>query len=201
MTNSAHTGTTAKNTKRACIYVRVSTASKSKHDPHTFNQNPSVQEQPLRELIVQRGWQLYRVYSDRASGAKERRPGLDALMADARRGAFDMVLVGRFDRFARNVKQLVLALEEFRSLAIDFISHQEALDTSTPMGKAMFTIVGAMAELECHMIQERVVAGMEYARLRGTKSGKPIGRPRAIFRRDEAQELRLQGRSWRQIAC
>jgi DNA invertase Pin-like site-specific DNA recombinase len=87
-------------------------------------------------LIVQRGWQLYRVYSDRASGAKERRrPGLDALMADARRGAFDMVLVWRFDRFARNVKQLVLALEEFRSLAIDFISHQEALDTSTPMGQ------------------------------------------------------------------
>ena len=119
-------------------------------------------------------------------------------MADARRGAFDIVLVWRFDRFARNVKQLVLALEDFRSLAIDFISHQEALDTSTPMGNAMFTIIGAMAELERHMIQERVVAGMEYARARGTKSGKPIGRPRAIFRRDEAREL--QGRSWRQIA-
>jgi DNA invertase Pin-like site-specific DNA recombinase len=95
---------------------------------------------------------------------------------------------------------LVLALEEFRSLGIDFISHQEALDTSTPMGKAMFTIIAAMAELERSVIRERVVAGLEYARLRGTKSGKPIGRPRAIFRRDEAQELRAQGVSWRQIA-
>jgi DNA invertase Pin-like site-specific DNA recombinase len=121
-------------------------------------------------------------------------------MADARRGAFDVVLVFRFDRFARSVKQLIQALEEFRSLGIDFISHQEALDTSTPMGKAMFTIIAAMAELERSVIRERILAGMEYARLRGTKSGKPVGRPRAIFRRDEARELRGQGLSWRQIA-
>jgi DNA invertase Pin-like site-specific DNA recombinase len=121
-------------------------------------------------------------------------------MADARRGAFDVVLVFRFDRFARSVKQLVLALEEFRSLGIDFISHQEALDTSTPMGRAMFTIIAATAELERSVIRERVVAGMEYARTRGTKSGKPIGRPRAIFRRDHAQALRAHGSSWRQIA-
>ena len=86
--------------------------------------------------------------SDRLSGAKEVRPGLNALMTDARRGAFDVVVVWRFDRFARNVKQLVLALEEFHALGIDFISHQEALDTSTPMGRAMFTIIAAMAELE-----------------------------------------------------
>jgi DNA invertase Pin-like site-specific DNA recombinase len=190
----------AANSKRACLYLRVSTASKTKYDNSTFNQNPAVQEQPLRELIAQRGWQLCQVYSDRASGAKKRRPGLDALLADARRGAFDVVLVFRFDRFARSVKQLVLALEEFQLLGIDFISHQEALDTSTPMGKAMFTIIGAMAELERSVIRERVVAGMEYARVRGTKSGKAIGRPRAIFRRDEAQQLRAQGSSWRQIA-
>jgi DNA invertase Pin-like site-specific DNA recombinase len=142
MMHGAHPGNDTGNTKRACLYLRVSTASKTKHDANTtFNQNPAVQEQPLRELIVQRGWQLYRVYSDRASGAKERRPGLDALMADARRGAFDVVLVFRFDRLARSVKQLVLALEEFQLLGIDFVSHQEALDTSTPMGKAMFTII------------------------------------------------------------
>lgn len=194
------TARTAGNTKRACLYLRVSTASKTKYDNNTFNQNPAVQEQPLRELIAQRGWQLQHVYSDRASGAKERRPGLDALLADARRGAFDVVLVFRFDRFARSVKQLVLALEEFQSLGIDFISLQEALDTSTPMGKAMFTIIGAMAELERSVMRERVVAGMEYARVRGTKSGKPVGRPRAIFRRDEARELRAQGASWREIA-
>ena len=91
-------------------------------------------------------------------------------------------------------------MEEFRSLGIDFISHQEALDTSTPMGKAMFTIIAAMAELERSVIRERVVAGMEYARAHGTKSGKSVGRPRAIFRRDEAQQLRAQGLSWRTIA-
>src|SRR5215467_6730129 len=92
---------------RAAIYVRVSTASKSQHgDAVSFDQNPEVQEQPLRELVAQRGWHLHRVYSDRMSGAKERRPGLDALMADARRGQFDVVVVWRFDRFARSVKQL-----------------------------------------------------------------------------------------------
>jgi DNA invertase Pin-like site-specific DNA recombinase len=200
MTHAAHPGNAGGKAKRACLYLRVSTASKTKHDSSTFNQNPAVQEQPLRELVAQRGWQLYQVYSDRASGAKEHRPGLDTLMADARRGAFDVVLVFRFDRFARRVKQLIQALEEFRSLGIDFISHQEALDTSTPMGKAMFTIIAAMAELERSVIRERIMAGMEYARLRGTKSGKPVGRPRAIFRRDEARELRGQGVSWRQIA-
>jgi DNA invertase Pin-like site-specific DNA recombinase len=86
-------------------------------------------EHPLRDLLAQGSWQLHKVYSDRASGVKERRPGLDALMADARRGAFGGVLVWRFDRFARSGKQLVLALEEFRVLGIDFVSHQEALDT------------------------------------------------------------------------
>jgi DNA invertase Pin-like site-specific DNA recombinase len=109
--------------KRAALYIRVSTASKSQRgDAISFDQNPEVQEQPLRELVTGRGWHLYKVYSDRASGAQESRRGLDALMADARRGLFDVVVVWRFDRFARSVKQLVLALEEFRSLNIDFVS-------------------------------------------------------------------------------
>ena len=184
----------------AC-YVRVSTASRSRRgDIQSFDQNPEVQEIPLRELITRRGWEVYRVYSDRASGAKESRPGLDVLMADARRGAFNVVVVWRFDRFARSVKQLVLALEEFRSLGIDFVSHQEALDTSTPMGKAMFTIIAAMAELERGVIRERVLAGLEHARQRGTRSGRPVGRPRAVFRRDQVPCLRAQGYSWRMIA-
>jgi DNA invertase Pin-like site-specific DNA recombinase len=119
-------------------------------------------------LIAQRGWTLYRLYSDRASGAKEKRPALDALMADARRGLFDVVVVWRFDPFARSVKQLVLALEECRSLGVDFISHQEALDTSTPMGRVMFTIIAAMAELERDVITERTAGGLEYARQHGT---------------------------------
>src|SRR5262245_35353029 len=151
--------------KRACLYVRVSTATKSRHgDTLASDQDPAVQEQPLRDLAAQRGWDVVKVYSDRASGAKERRPGLDALRADARRGKFDVIVVWRFDRFARSVRQLVLALEEFQGLGIDFVSHQEALDTSTPMGRAMFTIIAAMAELERSVIRERVAAGLEYAR-------------------------------------
>ena len=186
---------------RAGAYLRVSTASKTKRgETSAFDQDPAVQEQPLRDLIAQRGWTLYRVYSDRASGAKERRPGLDALMADARRGLFDVVVVFRFDRFARSVKQLILALDEFRSLGIDFVSCRESLDTSAPMGKAMFTIIAALAELERGVIQERVISGLEYARQYGTKSGRPIGRPKAIFPRDRVTELRAQGLSGREIA-
>ena len=122
---------------RACAYLRVSTTSKTKRgSSHVYDQDPVVQEQPLRDVIAQRGWTLHRIYSDRASGAKEKRPGLAALMADARRGLFDVVIVFRFDRFARSVKQLILALEEFRTLGIEFISYQEALDTSTPINQS-----------------------------------------------------------------
>ena len=121
-------------------------------------------------------------------------------MADARRGVFEVVVVWRFDRFARSVKQLVLALEEFRSLGIDFVSHQEALDTSTAMGRAMFTIIAAMAELEREVIRERTAAGLEYARRHGTKSGKPIGRPKVVFPRDEVLQLHREGLSGREIA-
>ena len=129
-----------------------------------FDQDPAVQEAPLRQLISQRGWHPQAVYSDRISGSKERRPGLDRLMTDARRGEFDIFIVWRFDRFARSVRQLVNALEEFRGLGIDFLSHQEAVDTSTPMGKVMFTVIAAMAELERSVIRERVIAGIEHAR-------------------------------------
>jgi DNA invertase Pin-like site-specific DNA recombinase len=187
--------------KRVALYVRVSTASKSrKGDTVAFDQDPAVQEAPLRQLIAQRGWEVHAVYSDRMSGSKERRPGLDRLMADAKRGKFDVVVVWRFDRFARSVRQLVNALEEFRGLGIDFVSHQEAVDTSTPMGKAMFTMIAAMAEFERPLICERVMAGIEHARQRGTKSGKALGRPRVVFRRDKAVELRKSGKSWREIA-
>src|SRR5215831_15506921 len=186
---------------RAAIYTRVSTSARcGPGDTSSYEQNPEVQEQPLRELMSQRGWSLYKVYSDRASGAKEQRPGLDALMSDARRGAFNAVVVFRFDRFARSAKQLVLALDEFRSLGIAFVSRQEALDTSTPMGKAVFTIIAAIAELERGIIRDRVVAGLEYAKKHGTKSGRSIGRPKAVFRRDQVKVLRAEGRSWREIA-
>jgi len=135
------------------------------------------------------------------SGSKSDRPGLNALIRDARRGAFDVVVVWRFDRFARSIEQLVLALAEFRTLGIDFVSSQEALDTSTPIGKAMFTIIGAMAELERNVIRERVVAGIEHARVHGTKSGSAIGRPHVVFDRARVIELRDAGRSWREMAA
>jgi DNA invertase Pin-like site-specific DNA recombinase len=187
--------------QRAAIYVRVSTSLKARNGADSaFEQNPDVQEQPLRQLVAQRRWTLYRVYADRMSGAKDDRPGLQALLQDARRGKFEVVLVWRFDRFARSVEQLVLALAEFRSLGIDFVSHQEVLDTSTPMGKAMFTIIAAMAELERNVIRERVLSGLEYARRNGTKSGKAIGRPKKIFNRDEVLRLRAGGVSIEKIA-
>jgi DNA invertase Pin-like site-specific DNA recombinase len=187
--------------KRAALYLRVSTNNRATRNQAVYEQNPEVQEQPLRQMAEQRGWSVVRVYSDRMSGAKEDRPGLKSLMADARRGALDVVLVWRFDRFARSIEQLVTGLAEFRSLGIDFVSCQEALDTSTPMGKAMFTIVGAMAELERNVIRERIVAGLEHARARGTKSGAAIGRPRAVFHRARILELRAEGKSWRAIAA
>ena len=186
---------------RAAIYIRVSTAVKARNGADSaFEKNPDVQELPLRQLAEQRGWDVHRLYCDRASGTKDDRPGLKALMQDARRGKFDRVLVWRFDRFARSVEQLVSALVEFRSLGIEFVSHQEALDTSTPMGKAIFTIIGAMAELERNVIRERVLSGLAYARARGTKSGKPIGRPRRIFDREEVLRLRQAGATIERIA-
>jgi DNA invertase Pin-like site-specific DNA recombinase len=186
--------------KRAAIYTRVSTTLRTR-DASGFEQNPEVQEVPLRQMAEQRGWTVERVYSDRMSGAKAERPGLKALMADARRGAFDVVLVWRFDRFARSVEQLVTALAEFRALGIDFVSHQEALDTSTPMGKAMFTIVGAMAELERNVIRERVISGLDYARAHGTKSGRNLGRPQVVFDRHAVRQMRdVENLSWRDIA-
>jgi DNA invertase Pin-like site-specific DNA recombinase len=189
----------APKTKRAALYVRVSTTNRSTRNQAVFEQNPEVQELPLRQMAEQRGWSVVRVYSDRMSGASESRPGLTALMQDERRGAFDVVVVFRFDRFARSVKQLVLGLEEF-TLGIGFVSQQEALDTSTPMGEAMFAIIAAMAQLERRVIQERVIAGIEHAKAKGTKSGAAIGRPRAVFDRARVVELRQAGRSWRQIA-
>jgi DNA invertase Pin-like site-specific DNA recombinase len=193
--------TIASKTKRAALYVRVSTTNRATRNQAVFEQNPEVQELPLRQMAEQRGWVVVRVYSDRMSGSKSDRPGLNALMRDARHCAFDMVVVWRFDRFARSIEQLVLALAEFRTLGIDFVSSQEALDTSTPMGKAMFTIIGAMAELERNVIRERIAAGMEHAKQHGTKSGAAVGRPRVVFDRARVVELREFGRSWRQIAA
>jgi DNA invertase Pin-like site-specific DNA recombinase len=174
------TMTTSSTTIRVALYCRVSTS----------DQNCELQLRELRDYVSRRGWTISGEFIDHgASGAKNSRPELDKLMRSARRREFDVVIVWRFDRFARPVKHLVLALEEFESLGIDFVSYQEALDTSTPIGKAMFTIIGEMAELERNVIRERVRAGVRNAR----RNGKALGRRRIVFDRSRAIELHAGG--------
>lgn len=192
--------------KTAAIYIRVST-SKKVSVVDAFLQNPLVQLDPLKKLVRSRGWDHewkdgHRnfIYEDRMSGASNSRPAYKRLMEDARRGLFQVVVVWRFDRFARSTKELVGALEEFRSLGIDFVSHQEAIDTSTPAGKMMFTIIAAFAEFEREIMRDRILAGLEYAREHGTKSGKPIGNQRLVFNRDDVLMYHQNGLSVRAIA-
>lgn len=147
------------------LYARVSTGE----------QDPEVQLQALRAHAAQRGWTIVEEFVDHGySGAKERRPALDRLMKAVWTGTFQGVLVWRFDRFARSVKHLITALEAFRSLKVNFVSMQEQFDTSTPIGQAMFTIIGAMAQLERDIIRERVKAGLDRARARGIRLGRPV---------------------------
>jgi DNA invertase Pin-like site-specific DNA recombinase len=131
------------------------------------------------------------------SGAKDSRPELNELMADARKRKFDSILVWRFDRFARSTKHLLLALEEFRSLGIQFVSYQENIDTSSPLGQALFTIVSAVAQLERDLIRERVSAGIRNARA----NGKKLGRPRVKANLEEILQLKAEGHSLRKIAA
>lgn len=174
--------------KKVAIYARISTSDKG--------QDLETQLIPLRAFITARGWQIHEIYTDIMSGSKESRPSLDKLMQDARRRKFDVVLVYRFDRFARSTKQLINSLELFSSLGIDFVSYQEAIDTSTPAGKAMFTMISAFAELEKSIIVERVRSGLERARAQG----KRLGRPKVYVDSETILKLRLQGLSVRAIA-
>jgi DNA invertase Pin-like site-specific DNA recombinase len=172
---------------RVALYARVSTEG----------QDPEVQLSALRAHVTNRGWDIVEEFVDHGySGAKERRPALDRLLEDAWAGKFQTVLVWRFDRFARSVKHLITALERFRSLKIDFVSLQEQFDTSTPIGQAMFTIIGAMAQLERDIIRERVKAGLERARTRGVR----LGRPSAQADPDQIELLRRAGLPLQQIA-
>ncbi len=173
--------------KKAALYIRVSTT----------DQDPAMQLSDLRRYVQQRGFSLYEEYIDVGiSGTKTSRPALDALMSAARKRLFDVVLVWRFDRFARSTKHLVDALQDFRALGINFISYQEAIDTSSPMGEAMYVIIGAMAKLERDIIVERVKAGMRKAK----EQGKRIGRPKAVVDVNSIISLREQGLSLQAIA-
>lgn len=173
---------------KIAIYTRVSTQ----------DQSVEMQVSDLRRYCEQRGFEIYREYCDEGvSGTKDRRLALDELMKDAGKRRFDAVLCWRFDRFARSTKHLITALEEFRHLGIDFISYQENIDTSSPLGKAMFTIVSAIAELERNIIVERVKAGIRRAR----ENGKKLGRPKRLnLDSSELLRFREQGLSLRQIA-
>ena len=176
--------------KRVALYARVSTKNNG--------QDPETQLVALREYVTARGLEIVGEYVDVGiSGAKDRRPELERLMQDARRQRFDAVLVARFDRFARSVRHLVMALDEFNSLGINFISLSESIDTSTPMGKMVFTVIAAVAELERELIRERVLMGLERARKQGKKLGRPVG-TKADLRK--IRRLKGQGASVRAIA-
>jgi len=177
-------------TIRVALYARVSTLN--------HGQDVNMQTRELRQFAEARGWQITGEYIDAGvSGAKDSRPELNRLMADAHKRRFDVVCVWRFDRFARSVSHLLRALETFKALGIDFVSYSEQMDTSTPAGKMVFTVLGAVAELERSLIVERVRAGLRNARAKG----KRLGRPRVSVDVARIATLRASGLSWPKIAA
>ena len=185
----SHTNSSRSNGIRAAIYARVSTSNNG--------QDPTMQTRELKEYCERRGWTVAGEYVDVGiSGPKEKRLELDRLMADAHRRGFDAVVVWKFDRFARSVSHLLRALETFQALGIEFVSLSEQLDTSTPTGKMVFTVLGAVAELERSLIVERVRAGIRNARAKG----KRLGRPKRSLDVTAIGALREQGLPWRAIA-
>jgi DNA invertase Pin-like site-specific DNA recombinase len=174
---------------RAAIYARVSTIN--------HGQDVTLQTRELEQFAQARGWQIVGQYLDAGvSGAKDSRPELNRLMTDAHRRKFDVVVVWKFDRFARSVSHLLRALEAFNALRIAFVSLSEQMDTTTPAGKMVFTVLGAVAELERSLIAERVRAGLRNARAKG----KTLGRPRRVVDARRVASLRAQGLGWRAIA-
>jgi DNA invertase Pin-like site-specific DNA recombinase len=172
--------------KRVVIYTRVS----------SVDQNHAAQLCDLRPLAAARGYEIVGEYADTISGSKAKRPGLDKLMADARRGRFDGVLLWAFDRMARSVKHFLEVLDELNHLNIALISFRENIDTSGPLGRAMIVIVAAISELERSLIVERVKSGMRRARL----EGRQIGRARLDVNREQVVFDRRSGLSLTQVA-
>ena len=173
--------------KRVGLYARVSTF---------HGQDPEVQLRELRSYCERRGFQVLDEFVDKGvSGSRERRPALDQLMIACRKRLIDAVVVYRYDRFARSLRQLVNALEEFHALGIDFISIHEGVDTSTPNGRLVFGIFASIAEFERELIRDRVRSGLAAAKAKG----KQIGRPRVTVDAARIVALRSQGRSWSEI--
>jgi DNA invertase Pin-like site-specific DNA recombinase len=174
--------------KRAGVYARVSTHN---------GQNPEMQLSELRSYCQRRDWEVVAEYVDTGiSGTKEHRPALDRLLSACRKRLVDAVVVYRYDRFARSLRQLVNALEEFRALGIDFVSLHEGVDTSTPNGRLVFGIFASIAEFERELICDRVRSGLVAARAKG----KRLGRPAVTVEGSRIASLRAQGRSWREIS-
>lgn len=168
--------------KRAAVYLRVS----------SIDQHPETQLHDLEVMAQQRGLEIVQHYSDRITGTRARRPGLDELMADARRHRFDVLLVWASDRLARSVRHFLEVLDELNHLGIEFISFREQLDTAGPLGRAVVVIIGAIAELERSLIVERVRAGMRRAKLEGRHIGRrPLDVDRAAVLRDRQRGLSL----------
>jgi DNA invertase Pin-like site-specific DNA recombinase len=174
--------------QKIAIYARTSTSD--------GKQNVETQLSLLRQYCAQRGFEIHKEYVDQMSGSSDKRPEYLELLADAKKRMFSAVIVYRFDRFARSTKMLIEGLEEFNHLGIDFISYNENIDTSSPMGKCMFSIISAFAELEKSVIRERVMSGLDRAR----KEGKVLGRPRVGFDVAKALSLRGEGLGVRRIA-
>jgi DNA invertase Pin-like site-specific DNA recombinase len=174
---------------RAAIYARVSTLN--------GGQDPTMQTRELEEYCQRRGWEVFDCYIDNGvSGKKDSRPQLNRMMQDAHERRFSVVVVWRFDRFARSVSHLLRALETFNALGVQFVSLSEQVDTSTPTGKMVFTVLGAVAELERNLIVERVRAGLRHARAKG----KRLGRPKKLVDAAQIISLRAAENSWRTIA-
>jgi len=172
--------------KRAGLYMRVS----------TVDQHPETQLLDLRQMAAQRGYAIVQEYTDKISGTKARRPGLDQMMADARRGKFGVVLVWASDRIARSVKHFLDVLDELNRIGVEYVSFRENIDTGGPLGRAIVVIIGAIAELERSLIVERVRAGMRRARLEGQR----IGRAPLVLDNVAILEDRQRGQSLREIA-
>jgi len=151
---------------RAALYARISTLN--------HGQDPEVQLRELRDYCQRRGFTITNEYVDKGiSGSREKRPALDRLLADCRKRIVDAVVVYRYDRFARSLRQLVNSLEEFRALDIEFISIHEGVDTSTPNGRLIFGIFASIAEFERELIRDRVRSGLAAAKAKGRRLGRP----------------------------
>jgi DNA invertase Pin-like site-specific DNA recombinase len=174
---------------RVAIYGRVST--------NGHGQDVGMQTRELEQFATARGWNLVDSYLDIGiSGAKDKRPQLDRLMADAHRRKFDVVLVWKLDRFGRSLRHLVNALAELEAVGVAFVSMTDNLDLTTPAGRLMFQVIAAMGEFERELIRERVKAGLRNARAKG----KRLGRPKRIVDTRKIAALRAQGLGWKKIA-